>query len=135
MRSAAQGEITKRNEQREQHGKRCADGNGPHVRAHQSAHKRHGQDGGDDGPGGEGGGIANFVHRLHRDVRQGAPLILGEVEVPGDVLHHHNGVVHQDADGEDQREEGDAVERVAIDEVDEQGQRQGDRHGSQHHHR
>ena len=73
----------------------------------------------------------NFIHRLHGDVR-GATLILGEVEVPCDVLHHHDGVVHQDANGEDQCEE---VERVAIDEIDEQGQRQVIGAGSEHHHR
>ena len=27
-----------------------------------------------------------------------------------DVLHHHDGIVHQDADGEDQREQRDAVQ-------------------------
>ena len=45
-----------------------------------------------------------------------------------DVLHHHDGVVHQDADGEDQREEGHAVQGVAGQEVDEEGQGEGDRH-------
>ena len=36
-----------------------------------------------------------------------------QLEVPVDVLHDHDRVVHQDADGEDQREERDPVERVA----------------------
>ena len=34
-------------------------------------------------------------------------------QVAVDVLHHHDRVVHQDADGEDEREQRDAVERVA----------------------
>ena len=33
--------------------------------------------------------------------------------MPGDVLDHHDGVVDQDADREDQREQADAVDRVA----------------------
>ena len=43
-----------------------------------------------------------------------------------DVLDDDDGVVDQDADGEDEREEGDAVERVA-EEVG-GGERQGERH-------
>ena len=36
------------------------------------------------------------------------------MKVPDDVLNDDNGVVHQDADGEDQGKERDAVERVAV---------------------
>ena len=59
---------------------------------------------------------------------QGAAFVLGQVEVADDVLDHDDGVVHQDADGEDQGEERDAVERVAV-EVEHQ-QRQGQRAGN-----
>ena len=57
-----------------------------------------------------------------------AALVLRQVEVADDVLDHHDGVVHQDADGEDQREERDAVEREAV-EVEHQ-QRQRERRGN-----
>jgi hypothetical protein len=50
-----------------------------------------------------------------------------QAHVADDVLHHDDRVVHQDADGEDQREERDAVERVAV-EVEDQ-QREAERHG------
>ena len=33
--------------------------------------------------------------------------------MPGDILHHDDGVIHQDADREDQREQADPVDRVA----------------------
>ena len=46
--------------------------------------------------------------------------------VAGDVLDHHDGVVDQDADGEDQREERDPVQRVAHQPGGEE--RQQDRH-------
>ena len=48
--------------------------------------------------------------------------------MPLDVLHHHDGVVHQDADGEDEGEEGDPVQGVAGQEVDEEGEGQGHGH-------
>ena len=53
----------------------------------------------------------------------------------GDVLHHHDGVVDQDADGEDQREQADAVDRVAHDPRGEQRQQDGGGNDHQRHHR
>ena len=74
------------------------------------AHEGHGQDGGDDREGREDGRVSDLVHRL--DGRpQTAPVLLPVV--PLDVLHHDDRVVHQDADGEDEGEEGDAVQGVA----------------------
>ena len=48
-----------------------------------------------------------------------------------DVFHHDNRVVHQDADGEDQREKRDPVERVAVEVKDQQGQCERRRDGEQ----
>ncbi len=59
------------------------------------------------------------------------PLL--QAQVPGDVLDHHDGVVHQDPDGEDQGEEGDPVQRVAVEPVDQEGQGQRHRHRHQDH--
>ena len=104
----------------------------PHVGPHQPGDERHRQDGGDDGEGGEDGRIADLVHALdRRDVGRA----VAHLEVAVDVLDHHDGVVHQDADGEDQREEGDPVERVAQRVVDEERERQRDRDRDQHHQR
>ena len=49
-----------------------------------------------------------------------------------DVLDHHDGVVHQNADGEDQRKQRDAVQRVAEEIENRQRQRQRDGNGQQH---
>ena len=49
-----------------------------------------------------------------------------------DILHHDDGVVHEDADRKDQREERDAVEGVAV-EIEDQ-QRQAERHRDRQHH-
>ncbi len=64
----------------------------------------------------------------------------GEVAAPGgrqpqvahDVLDDDDRVVHQDPDGEDEGEERDAVERVAENVENEEGERERDRHGQQH---
>ena len=42
------------------------------------------------------------------------PSAFRQPEMAHDVLDHHDGVVDQDADGEDQREQCDPVQRVAI---------------------
>jgi len=67
-----------------------------------------------DAPGSQNGGIADLCDRLDRHPDEGPPMILGQMEVARDVLHDHDGVINQDADGEDQGEEGDAVQCVAI---------------------
>ena len=45
-----------------------------------------------------------------------------------DVFHHHDGVVHEDADGKDQSEEGDPVQGVPEEHAKKEGHGQGDRH-------
>ncbi len=52
-----------------------------------------------------------------------------------DVLHHHDGVIHQDADGEDKGKEGHPIEGKAPGPAGKQGQRQGDDDGDAHHQR
>ena len=54
--------------------------------------------------------------------------------MPVDVFHHHNGVVHQNADRKDQRKQRHAVEREAPGPGREQGGRQGQNHGGAHNH-
>ena len=43
-----------------------------------------------------------------------------QAEMPHDVFDHDNRVVDQDADGEDEREQRDAIQRVAEEVEDEQ---------------
>ena len=49
--------------------------------------------------------------------------------MPDDILNDNNGVIHQDADGENQREERDSIQSVAMEVKDQQRQRQGGRDG------
>ncbi|MNO60800.1 hypothetical protein D3C76_514280 [compost metagenome] len=52
-----------------------------------------------------------------------------------DVLHHDDGVIHQNADGEDQRKQRHPVEGKAPGPAGKQGQCQGDDDGNAHHQR
>ena len=117
----------------EDHGRGGPHRDGAHVGAHQTLDEGHGQDGGDDGEGGEDQGAADLVDRLHRQLLEGPVAVLGQAEVAHHVLHVDDGVVHQDADGEDEGEEGDAVEGEAEQIEGRQGQGQGHRDGNGHH--
>jgi hypothetical protein len=56
-------------------------------------------------------------------VDQAGP-VLGKMKVADDVFDHHDGVIDEDADREDQGEEGDAVEGEAVEVEDQQRQRE-----------
>jgi len=114
----------------EEHGHARPDRDRPHVGAHKAADKPHGEDRGDYGEGRQHRRVADLVHRPDRRLQR---LHHRGGEVAVDVLHHDDGVVHQDADGEDQGEEGDPVEGVADQVKDQHGQGQGDRDGDCRH--
>ena len=61
-----------------------------------------------------------------------AALVFRQAKVADDVLHNDDGIINQNADGENQGKEGDAVKGVAIEIEDRQGQGQGDRNGDGH---
>ncbi len=125
-----------RHNQRKQHCRRCAYGDRPHVRPHQAADKGHRQNRGDDGEGRQDGGIADFIDGFNRNgARDRPPAVRRHAEVPHDVFHHDNGVIHQNADGEDQGEQRYPVQGVAEEVEDEQRQRQRHRNCDQHHSR
>jgi hypothetical protein len=118
-----------RDEQRPKHRRAGTNRDRPHVRPHEAAHEGHRQHGGDHGEGGEDGGIADFAHGFHGDGRPVAAFVLRQMEVPDDVFDHHDGVIHEDADAEDEREERDAVQREAVEVKNEQRERQRGRNG------
>ena len=100
------------NQQREEHGCRGAYGDGAHVRPHQAADKGHWQNCRDHCEGGQDGRVAYFGDRFHRDFAHRPAVALREAEVPHHVLDDDDGVVHKDADAEDQGEECDAIDGV-----------------------
>ena len=124
------GRHHKGHRQRREHRRRGADRDRPHVGTHHPGNERHRQDRGDHGESGQDGRVADLVHTFdRRRLRRTS----AQLEVTVDVLHHHDRVVHQDADREDQREEGDPVERVAQRVVREHRERERHRHRHQHH--
>ena len=118
--------------QREEHRGAGADRDRAHVRAHQAAHKGHRKNGRDHGQCGEDRGIAHLVDSFHGDVERRPALIRGHAPVAHDIFHHHDRVVHQNANGEDQREQRDPVQRVAIKIKDCERKRQRDRNRDEH---
>ncbi len=120
--------------QREQHRQARTHRDRPHVGTRHAAHESHREDGGDHRERREDRRVAHFVHRF--DDGAGEALArAGQVEMAVDVLDHDDGVVDEDADREDQRKEGDAIEGVAEHIGHRQGQCQRHRHGHANHHR
>ena len=113
-----------RDRERPAHRRARADRNRPHVWPHQSAHKRHRQHRGNDGEGREDSRVADFADRFDRDRGPVAAFVLREMKMADDVFHHHDRVIDQDADGEDEREERDAIERESEQVKNEQGERE-----------
>ena len=94
-------------EQGDEHGHRAQGGNGHHVGSHHARHEAHGQQGANHRKGGKNGGVAHLAHGVHGGFRVGLALLQ---PAPVDVFHHHDGVIHQNADGEDQGEQGHPVD-------------------------
>ncbi len=107
------GRNYKCNHQREEHGCRCAHGNGPHVRSHQAAHKGHGQYRSNHGKRGKNGWIANLGHCFYCNDTHRPPMILRQPEVTHHVFDDDNRVIDKNADREDQRKQRNAVDGVA----------------------
>ena len=59
-------------------------------------------------------------------------MVSRQVKMPDDVFHHHDRVIDQDADAEDQREERDPIQRESVQVKDQQRQGQGCRNGHGH---
>ncbi len=121
-----------RDAEREQHRDRGVGRNRAHVGAHHAADEHHRQQRGDDGQGRDDGRIADLGDRLDRGLDQAA--LAAHRPMPGDVLDHDDRVVDQNADREDQREQADAVDRVAHQPRGEHRQQDGGGDDDEHHH-
>ena len=105
------GRHHKRNGQRQQHTHTGVDRNRAHIRAHQTGYKGHGQQGGDDRECGQNGRASDFIDGPRNNVFQ--CFIRVEILMAMYVLDHHDGVIHQNADGENQCEQRYPVEGKA----------------------
>ncbi len=100
-----------RDKEREQHRGRRIGRDRRHIGAHQPRYEQHRQQRRHHRQRRDDGRIADLGDRLDRGLHAG-PAVLHR-PVAGDVLDHDDGVVDQDADREDQREQADAVDGVA----------------------
>ena len=112
-------------QQRKDHGRRRTDRDRSHVGSHQPTDKSHRQNRRDHRPGCQNGGIADFGHRLDGNRQHRFVAASGQAHVADDIFYHHNGVINQDADGKDQRKQGDSIQGVAIEIKNQQRQGQG----------
>ena len=117
--------------QRQQHADRGIDRDRPHVRPHQAGDEGHRQQRGNHREGGEDGRPAHFADRRRDDLAQAC---CAEALVAVDVLDDDDGIVDEDADGEDQRKQGDAVDGETHCPGGEQGKHEGDDDGGADHH-
>ncbi|MNV13945.1 hypothetical protein D3C71_1046120 [compost metagenome] len=93
------------------------------VLARNAGHERDRHEDGDDGEAGGDDGEADFVRRFQcRAIGR-----LAHLDVAGNVLDFHDGVVHENTRGEREREEADEVEREAHDIHDPEGRDRGER--------
>ena len=83
-------------EEGKQHGGRRIDRDRRHIGAHQAGHKQHRQQRGDHGEGGDHRRVADFGHRVDHALHPAAAIV--HRPVPGDILDHHDRIIHQDAD-------------------------------------
>ena len=107
----------------DKHGRRAQGRDRLHVGAHHAGDEAHGQQGGNDGEGGEDGGVAHLRHGLDGDIVTGVALLQPAAV---DIFYHHDGIIHQDTDGEDEGEEADPVDGVVPDPSHEDGHEQDD---------
>ena len=111
--------------QAHEHGQGHVQGHGRHVGAHHAGDEVQGDKADDYREGGQDGGSPDLVHR-HQGGLQGR--MLPELEVAVDVLHVDDGVIHQQAQGQDQGKEGHPVDGVAEHHVAGEGDGQGQGH-------
>ena len=59
-------------------------------------------------------GIAYFIDRFHGHPGERATAILRQPEVADDIFDHNDGIIDENADGEDQSEQRDPVQSVSV---------------------
>ena len=117
-------------EQRDAHRHRTEHRDRQHVGPHHAADKAHRQQRTDHRAGRQDGRVAHLAHRIDRGRHVG---LVGFQPTPVDVLHHHDGIVHQDAYREDQREQRDPVDGEAQQPGTQNRKQQHHRNDQQHH--
>jgi len=114
-----------RADRRERHRQRHVDRHRRHVGPHHPGDEEHRQERNDDC---DGGHDDRRQHLLHRFERRFEGFLAPQPDVPLDVVHVGDGVVHHQPEAEDQREQRHPVESEPEDVIGHQRQRKADRH-------
>ena len=121
------------NEEGKNHRGRGRRRDGAHVGTHHAGHEEHGQQRRDNRKRCHDGRVADFGHRIDCGIDARAAILHGPVA--GDILDHHDGVIDENADREDECEQADAVQRIAHDARGEEGEQDGGGNDHRHHQR
>ena len=77
--------------------------------AHKARDKEHGHEGDHVGQDAEGDGHGNFPSPAHRGIKPGQSFLVIMIN----VFPHHDGIIHHDTQGDDEREHGHHVDAYA----------------------
>ena len=100
-----------RHKEAEDHRCRGVDRDRRHVRPHKPRDEQHRQQRGDDSKSRDDRRVADFGNGLNRGID--AVAFIGHGPVPGNVLDHHDRIVDEDTNRENQREQTDPVDGEA----------------------
>ena len=107
------GRDNHRDKEAEHHRRAGIDRDRRHVWPHQPRDEQHRQQRGHHCQRGDNGRVAHFGHGLDGSLLARSSIV--HTPMAGDILDHHNGIIDQNADGKDQREQADPVDRKAHD--------------------
>ena len=110
---------------RQHHGRHNSHGKLPVDNPRGTTEKRHGNKHRAQHQGDADQRAGDLVHRLARGFKGRQALFAHH---PLDVFHHHNGVIHQQADGQDHRKHGQGIDRIAKHRQHPEGTQQHHRH-------
>ncbi len=115
----------------EGHSQRDIGGHGGHVRSHHAGDEKEWGERDNDRQRGHDDRRQYFLHRFEgciKGVARPGP------DMPLDIVHIGNGIIHHQPQGKDEREQGDAIDGVVEQVVDEQGQGKTHGDGKGNHH-
>ena len=122
----------KSGKQREQHRHRTQDRNRCHIRSHHAAHHTHRHQRRDNSKGSKDGRVTDFAHRFHRYF---LAHVLFHQPVSIDVFDDHNGIIDQNTNRENQREQTHPVDSQSQHHGAEHSEQNNDGDNNKHHQR
>ena len=120
------------NHQRHDHGDGNVGRHGAQILAHHVGDEEQREEGKDHGERRRDQRRSDFIHGFQNDLGRG---FASHLEVAVDVLHVHDGIVHQQAEGDRQREQRDAIDGESEEIVDDESETEDTGNRDGHHQR